>query len=488
MSQINTILIVDDEPLGRETVAALLQSQGYQLRFATSGPEALAQASACPPDLILLDVMLPGMDGFEVCRRLRADPHLGDVPVILLTALDDRDSRLQGIEAGADDFVSKPFDRVELRARVHTITRLNRYRRLLAERAKFEWVVEHADDGYLIVGETGRILYSNTRACLYLGIAPDGCPPCESLLELASKQYRCEPATDWSAWAAGSAEQPPAPRYLIRPACSNSETFLLQADLIEMATALDGRYLVRLRDISASVANTNLIWSFQGLVRHKLGTALAQLMGAMRLLKDLVVVSAESPGGEILAIAARGATRLQSSIQDIFRYIDVPELVKGADNRCCVAEIPSIVSEIGASLAIDAIHFEYDGVVDPTRLWLVISRHGVELILGELLENARKFHPQGSPTLDISLACVSNGLRLRVSDDGQNLSPEQLAKAWQPYYQGERFFTGQVAGMGLGLPMIAALIWRVGGSCRIYNRAASPGVSVEVVIPLAQCQ
>src|SRR5215475_3413973 len=105
----NTILIVDDEPLGRETLTALLQPQGYQLRFAANGPEALAQAAACPPDLILLDVMMPGMDGFEVCRRLRADPLLREAPVIMLTALDDRVSRLQGIEAGADDFVSKPF-------------------------------------------------------------------------------------------------------------------------------------------------------------------------------------------------------------------------------------------------------------------------------------------------------------------------------------------------------------------------------------------
>jgi PAS domain S-box-containing protein len=78
--------------------------------------------------------MMPGMDGFEVCARLRADSHLAEVPVIMLTALDDRDSRLRGLQAGVDDFISKPFDPVELRARIKTITRLNRYRRLLLER------------------------------------------------------------------------------------------------------------------------------------------------------------------------------------------------------------------------------------------------------------------------------------------------------------------------------------------------------------------
>lgn len=136
MDQPGIILIVDDEPLGRETLEALLKPQGYHLLFATNGADALVQASIQPPDLVLLDIMMPGMDGFTVCRRLRADPLLAEVPVLLITALDDRDSRLRGIEAGADDFISKPFDRAELRMRVRTIVRLNRYRRLLDERTQ----------------------------------------------------------------------------------------------------------------------------------------------------------------------------------------------------------------------------------------------------------------------------------------------------------------------------------------------------------------
>src|SRR5689334_897283 len=82
-----SVLIVDDELIGRETVAALLMLEGYRLVFASSGAEALAQAAALRPDLILLDVMMPGMDGYEVCRRLRADAQIGEVPVIMLTAL-----------------------------------------------------------------------------------------------------------------------------------------------------------------------------------------------------------------------------------------------------------------------------------------------------------------------------------------------------------------------------------------------------------------
>lgn len=130
------ILIVDDEADAREMLEALLCREGYDLAFAASGPEALALVEEYSPDAVLLDVMMPGMDGFEVCRRLRADPVRAEVPIILVTALDDRDSQLRGIEAGADDFVTKPVDRVELRTRVRTITRLNRYRRLLWERTR----------------------------------------------------------------------------------------------------------------------------------------------------------------------------------------------------------------------------------------------------------------------------------------------------------------------------------------------------------------
>jgi DNA-binding response OmpR family regulator len=150
MQPCSTILIVDDDPFGRDALGMVLDSNGYNLVFAEDGPQGLNTADKVVPDLILLDVMMPGMDGFEVCRRLRADPTIGEVPILMVTALDDRTSRLRGIEAGADDFITKPIDAVELLARVQGITRLNRYRHLLNQRSRFEWVLDHADDGYFV--------------------------------------------------------------------------------------------------------------------------------------------------------------------------------------------------------------------------------------------------------------------------------------------------------------------------------------------------
>jgi signal transduction histidine kinase len=137
------ILIVDDEPSARETIEAPLLKEDYQLEFAKDGYEGLKIAEAVQPDLILLDVMMPGMNGFEVCRRIRATPTLAEVPIIMVTALDDRSSLLLGIEAGADDFLSKPIDRQELRLRVRTIIRLNRYRTLVKQRENLRAMAEH---------------------------------------------------------------------------------------------------------------------------------------------------------------------------------------------------------------------------------------------------------------------------------------------------------------------------------------------------------
>ena len=134
----STVLIVDDEASGRQTLESILEGEGYQLEMAENGYQAIERAKSILPDVILLDIMMPGMSGFEVCQYIRNDPQMAEIPIVVLTALDDRDSLLNALKAGADDFISKPFDRFELRARLLGITRLNRYKKLNQERAKLQ--------------------------------------------------------------------------------------------------------------------------------------------------------------------------------------------------------------------------------------------------------------------------------------------------------------------------------------------------------------
>jgi len=120
------VLAVDDEPRNLEVVSHFLEMEGFQVVTAADGEAALAMVAADAPDLILLDVMMPGLEGFEVCRRLKADSATVFIPVVILTALKGTQERIKGAAAGADDFLSKPFDHVELITRVKSLVRVKR--------------------------------------------------------------------------------------------------------------------------------------------------------------------------------------------------------------------------------------------------------------------------------------------------------------------------------------------------------------------------
>ncbi len=112
------VLVVDDERLNRTLLRSLLQAAGYQVAEAEDGEQALQQVGAAPPDVILLDVMMPGLDGYTVCRRIKEDQATAHLPILIVTALNDREARLEGIGAGANDFLTKPIDRQEVLLRV----------------------------------------------------------------------------------------------------------------------------------------------------------------------------------------------------------------------------------------------------------------------------------------------------------------------------------------------------------------------------------
>ncbi len=154
----------------RELIRRLLRPLDLNLAVAENGLDALGRAAELSPDLILLDVNMAGLSGFDVCRRLRANPAFEETPIVIVTSEDDERSRDKGFEAGADDFISKPFHPKLLRRRVGALTRLNHSRRLHAERSRFGELIDLSPDGIIIVDSNQQIRLINPAMFRLLGI------------------------------------------------------------------------------------------------------------------------------------------------------------------------------------------------------------------------------------------------------------------------------------------------------------------------------
>lgn len=127
------ILVVDDEPQIVNLIGKILSEEGFLFSGASSGAEGIAKTKELRPDLVLLDLMMPGMDGFETCRRLKEDPATEHIPIVVITSFQDRGSRIRALQAGASDFLGKPIDNMELLVRTENILKAKRYQDFLEE-------------------------------------------------------------------------------------------------------------------------------------------------------------------------------------------------------------------------------------------------------------------------------------------------------------------------------------------------------------------
>jgi DNA-binding response OmpR family regulator len=480
------ILIVDDDPIQRESLEEILSLEGYQIHCAADGKSAQALICQVFPDLILLDVMMPDMDGFTLCRLLRQDPAVAEVPIVMITALDDRKARLTGIEAGADEFLNKPVDILELRTRVKTLSRLNRYRRLQIERSKFEAVVWDAEIGYLIVDGDKTIQYANKRAGEYL-TEDQGRTNIlgENFAQLLSAFYSVQVEPEWD--RADPALAAILTYHVARPATQHHPIrYLTVKYLRNFAEPSGTRWLISLQDVTLEMHMAHEIYSFQRMVNHKLRTALSVIMLSSEILNQLDDMDAamiRSVGRDL----HQASLDMRRKMESVLRIADLDQLFEHGDMSTLAEWIELLTSRVTAR-GLPPLQADIQ-VAEACLGWQgLLPRESVDLICTELVENAQKYHPQMKPQICLCIGHGTEGqITLQVKDDGQGLPPGMPPSQFlQPYYQFERFFTGNVRGMGLGLTIIAGLVWRVGGGIQIYNRADGPGAVVEMALPFEE--
>ena len=161
-----SVLIIDDEADNFDVIETILNNQDYQLHYAASGKDAIAYLDTFQPDLILLDVMMPVMDGIEVCKNIKALPKWQAVPIIMVTALNSKEDLARCLNAGADDFISKPLNSLEFRARVSSMLRIKeQHDRLERANALIHAQIEASLEGIIAVDEQGRLVAYNQKMC-----------------------------------------------------------------------------------------------------------------------------------------------------------------------------------------------------------------------------------------------------------------------------------------------------------------------------------
>ncbi len=473
------ILLVDDRPEGLELLMTFLPPTEYDHICASAGLDCLEKTRSLDPDLILLDIRLPDLDGYEICRRLRRDPALAEIPVILITAYNEPEARLKGLEAGADDFITKPFDPTELAARVRSITRLNRYRRILAERERFHWAVDHCDEGFLILNGNGEVIEANTRGRQFLNLEERGkLAGGIYFLPTARRRYRLEPEAAWADW--------PEPvrgdnirRYMIQPQSSLSPGCWLETETLKQNSGGTVNCLVRLRDVTEKKMSVSRIHSFEAAISQKLRNRLLLTISGINTLSAPKSALEPEEFREILGEVAGNAHLLEGELLEILRYLDTPDLLF-AGPPFPFRELQGLLEQIAETLGIKTPRVEINRELEGEST--AVSSLAMESILWELLTNSVKFHPARLPAVEAVLELEgTDSAALRITDNGTSLPPEEIPLVWTPYYQAGD--PQQTDGMGLGLPTVASYVWHWGGGCRIYNRADGPGVTVELILP-----
>jgi len=498
-----SILAIDDTPANLLTLGAALASE-FKLRIATSGAMGLALADQAPPDLILLDVMMPGIDGYETCRRLKAEQKLKNVPVIFLTALGDVTSETAGLALGAADYITKPIHVAIARQRILNLIEREQLRKraelhrdyletLVDERTatlseqtnQLDAIFSLSPDGFVSFAQDSRVKHVNNAFTRMTGLAGDRLIGLDSeafmmtLLDLCVASPRPLEANDWfhglSSGNAGDADRlrlelsVPAGRMLEVRRRQNPGNSLSQ--------------VLYFHDISQLMEVDRMKSEFLSLAAHELRTPMVSIYGFSEILLDRSLD--DETRHEVAATIHRQAQAMSSIIDDLVDLAGI-EARQGRDFAIEHISLADAVSDALLAWVCPADRMRPRVDFPNETLRVRADRKRIAEATAHLLANAYAYSSADS--------AVSIGFRIRqerdgrmlgiaVQDCGQGMSPEQRQRCCQRFYRAD--LSGRTPGTGLGLSIVNEIIAIHGGEIDI-DSALGQGTTVILWLPEAR--
>lgn len=452
VEQARVVWIVDDSALDAERARRALADH-YEVQVFPDGTavlEALGSSQASP-DVLILDWVMPGVSGIEVCRFLRANRAYARIGILLLTVRQQTEQVVEGLSAGANDYLSKPYARSELKARVDALMRSIE---LLERAEKAETTVRqllaNVPDALVILGDEQRITYANPEATKALRRSPEnliGQPICEVLPELSSDLFA----------AAVGADPFPLPDITL-----DGETYAPTVRVFPVDLG-GGSTILSLRNVTARRMAEVRRLDFYSIIAHDLRSPLS----AMLMRSELIVSGKRGPVPREVVVDLQ---KVQGSIRVLVGMInDFLDLasIEGGEYKLVKEELDlAVLTEVAIDhlrplLVAGELTFEVRAVPGLTVLG---DRRRLAQVLGNLLSNAIKFTPRGGKIM-ATVEEADTYVEMAVEDTGSGIPEDQLAKLFQRY---SRASSG-MAGTGLGLMIVRQVVEAHGGSVGVES-------------------
>lgn len=451
------ILCVDDVLANLKLLKAILEPGGYDLRFAQDAETARAEIEHELPDIILLDIMMPGTDGLHLLWELRNNPRTRDISIVMITSLSDRENRLAAIDAGCDDFVTKPVDAVELFARVRSLLRINSLRRRIHETEKLEKLIAEMTDGVLVCGPGWQLERLNEAARRLLEIPPDF--KGELLAHLGERFMLSATVDMLSAY-----NTLPLRFKIIRPETAVNRALYYDCSRFCVANTTGEvvNIVMVVRDVTEEAREMQIKADFFNLLAHKINTPLSVILGNGELLLSGVTGNLTDKQAESVRTMVQNVENLSKLFSTVFAYsgITISPDKESASVRRAIdhARDEAAFKHPGVKLALtlEMEAGDYNVRMSPAYLGVAVFH---------LLDNSIKFSKSASSaSVVVRVRKERSGfILLEVSDDGKGIPGAELDRIFHPFYQFEKYFTGQVVGYGMGLAIVKRSVELSGG-------------------------